>query len=326
MPFMKKFLAAILLSGVCVTFFWATHSSQLAPAKIKPKLNVHRSLPQREESQPAAVSVETSNSSERPFTPIPLQPIDANSELLQNLAARLQTEGGNPEKNKIIMQQALQLVNYDTVLERREAALGILGKALEISPDLLASVTQISRSDANNDVRIRAVAALQSWMTQHPELREQLTEQLVQTFNFSDDSSVRVHVMQTLAAQNQDAPEKVLPVLKSFLGHEPDLPKRLLLATATRDASPEIKDFALSELEAAYAHEKDVTTKRNLISQMVSTGGNNSTHVLQRLSENEPLLALEIKDYVEILESGVKEPNEIFGEKMKRDVRRASHN
>ncbi|MDQ6631167.1 MAG: hypothetical protein M3Y82_05350 [Verrucomicrobiota bacterium] len=242
----------------------------------------------------------------------------------QVIARLLEISSTQPNRAgaRLLTGLAADLALHDPLPERRQAGLVALSKVPEPSPDLLQNVVRSSREDQSNEVRLSAIATLAVWMHRQPDLVEKVTSELLQTIHLSTNNQVRASAIQTIVAQKRALTEKVVEVINEFLIKEPGTQNRLLVARAVGGETPQARSFSLGQLQQAYQQETDIKVKQNVLTEIVRIGQSDAMDILEKIPSDNPLLAQDTKEYLEILQAGVTDPNKVFSEKSQRDAAR----
>jgi hypothetical protein len=219
---------------------------------------------------------------------------------------------------------ALRELAGDPVFTKREAALAALSSASETTRELIAQVTEISRNDSSEAVRISAVATMSTWMEKHPDEVEGMARELLLTAQSNDDPVVRGNAMQAIANQNVPLPDEVVNGMIQYLEKDPVAQNRQLAAVGTGGATGQILPKALKALESAYMRETHQDTRRVILMQLVRASGRDAAQLLGRLPAPNEVLQNDIRDYQSILARGITDHNEIRTQKSILDANRGT--
>lgn len=248
---------------------------------------------------------------------------ESDPERLSDLTQRI-IESRSAVRDRSVVEAAVQLLETDPVPERRRGALAVLTLSSDVNQDLIGHVSAASRSDSDPHVRTAAVLTLAAWMNGRPALVEPISRDLLETARATPDGEAHILALQAIALLDSGVPEDVLRGMADALRSESDPGVRAITALALGAATGESRAFALRELELAYQRETDLDTRRNLITQMVRVATSEAAPVLERLPSDDPLTTQDIRDYVEILQSGATDPLEIYRTKSLRDDARGT--
>jgi|GEM_PF-5035807 len=208
----------------------------------------------------------------------------------------------NPEGRKLITQAALELAQHDAFLAKRQMGLSLLTKASPVDEECLQAIAQISKTDANDRVRVTAIDIMNVWLTQTPGLVDKLIAGLSGAMESSNDDIVRGRALQVMAQQNVQLPETILKtVAQSLTATNAD--NRIAAVMVLGEAADDAKIYALNQLEGAFRQEASLPVKRDILVQLVRVGKAQATEILQRLP-NDSAMAQDIKDFLKIIEDG----------------------
>lgn len=222
------------------------------------------------------------------------------------------------------LKDALNVLLSDDTLDRRQASLTTLAAVSEITPDLLQAVARVSREDASSEIKTGALKTMTTWMGQHPDLFPQIVDELLTTMKISVEPEIRTQAIEAIADLNRSLPTNILDQVEAYLKTAPRPQDRALAARALASANGESRAWAISALQEAYVQEQDLNTRRSIMTQIVRAATTQSPEILKQLPTGEPLLAQDATDYLEILQSGVTDPEAIRNEKTNRDTRRGT--
>lgn len=221
-----------------------------------------------------------------------------------------------------LFQKAVDLTQRGDLAEKRSAALSMLSSISDPRPELLDLVFRLSREDGAKDVRLSAIQLLGNWAS-HSQDWNGLSRELVKTVNASDDSEVRRFAIQVIALHPETVPPEVLGAMAGYLKQDPSAHNRAIAALGLGSVKGELRPSALGHLEQAFAGEENLTTRRNIITQIARAGEQDAIAILNRLpAHHDPLLAQDVRDYVEILQAGGTRPDDIYFAKFERDKER----
>ncbi|MGI8965422.1 MAG: HEAT repeat domain-containing protein, partial [Limisphaerales bacterium] len=175
----------------------------------------------------------------------------------------------------------------------------------------------------DNQIRNSAIATLASWMSSRPEMAAALNQELLQAINSSNNVEVRGNALQVLALHLPQLPDNFTSAAADYLKTDPSPFNRAMAARALGEANDQMKEFALQQLEQSYSSEESLETKRAILSAIVRAGTTNSTTILQRLPASAPL-AEDVTEYLNILQGGVIDRDEIQRQKSVRHAEKES--
>lgn len=208
--------------------------------------------------------------------------------------------------------------------ERRIAALSMLSSISNPGPDLLDLVFRLSREDGAKDVQISAIQLIANW-SGNSQQWDELSRELVKTINASNEVEVRRFAIQVIALHPGATPPEVLGAMAEYMKQDPSAHNRAIAALGLGNAKGELRHSALSHLEQAFAGEENLNTRRNIITQIARAGEQNAIAILNRLPvHRHPLLAQDVRDYVEILQAGRTAPEDLYFTKFARDTERGT--
>lgn len=248
---------------------------------------------------------------------------EADSQLLVALG-KMVLSSGAPENRELLTAVALNCVLSDDTTERRQASLEILANIPEPTADLQQAVARVSRDDPENEIRLAAIETLGTWLCRHPDRMQNLAEEMFDTIRSSDDALLRGVALRAFSRQNAPLPENIVIVLAQFLKTDPGAENRAWAAQSLGKAGENARQTAIYNLRNAYLSETDLETKRMILKQIVRLAPAASPEILKQLPVNEPLLAQDARDYLEILSSGLSDPEQITDEKNLRDAKRGT--
>lgn len=207
-----------------------------------------------------------------------------------------------------------------------EVALRQSVQALSALDDVGASdvrlVGEVARTGAGESGRVAAVVVLQQWL-QRPEVQADATNELIGIAKASGEVLVRGMAIQAVALQNPAPSTEMVSALSDFVIGDGAAANRALAALALGHVKGPLAGNALYALVHAYGRESDLATKRSILLEVVRVSGDRAPTVLTGLpATSEPLIAQDIRDYVEIIAGGLKDANEIYDVKQLRDVER----
>lgn len=207
---------------------------------------------------------------------------------------------------------------------KRIAALRILSTSSRVTPEMLESVANLSRTDAQKDVRFAAINTMGRWLDRNADMRSQLSAEIISARDASQSPDVRGFAIQTVGLQKNGLPQSMLdPMVQSMRTEQvPEI--RSLAALALSHVEPNARPLALQNLEQAYYQETDLDARRHLLTMIMRTAGSAAPEVLQRLPANDPLLRQDVADYVGIMASGVTDVNQIYDQKNQLDGKRGT--
>ena len=208
----------------------------------------------------------------------------------------------NPEGRKLITQAALELAQHDALYTKRQMGLSLLAKANPVDEECLQAIAQISKTDANDVVRLTAVDVMNVWLTQNPGLQDKLIPGLSAAMEASNDDLVRGRALQVMAQQNAQLPEAILKTAAQSLAAT-NADSRIAAVMVLGEAADDAKIYALNQLESAFGQETSLPVKKDILVQLVRLGKAQATEILQRLPNNSDI-AQDIKDFLKIIESG----------------------
>lgn len=207
-----------------------------------------------------------------------------------------------------------------------EVALRQSVQALAALDDVSASdvrlVGQVARTGGAESGRVAAVVVLQQWL-QRPDVQTDATHELIGIAKASGEVLVRGMAIQAVALQNPVPSNEMVSALSQFVVGDGAAANRALAALALGHVKGPLAGNALYALVNAYGRESDLATKRSILLEVVRVSGERAPTVLAGLpATSEPLIAQDIRDYVEIIASGVKNADDIYDVKQLRDVER----
>lgn len=227
---------------------------------------------------------------------------ETDPEMLSMLA-EVVFHNGDVLASKLPVQQLLKMAKSDPVEARRAAALRMLAAVANVTPEIIRAVSDIAQSDRSLDMRVSAIGTTSFWVNRHPELREQLFHELLQTRNASEDPTVRGLSIQTIALQDAPLKGETLNAMIDALRTEKVTDNKALAALGLSGAAgPDTRALIVGELAAAFERESDTTFKRQMMVDIVRAAGAESPEYLKKLKvDTDPLLAQDYLDYLEIL-------------------------
>ncbi|MGI8907658.1 MAG: hypothetical protein ACR2IE_14345 [Candidatus Sumerlaeaceae bacterium] len=246
---------------------------------------------------------------------------------LMTLLAQAIGQAADAMGDKFPYDSLLKMALNDPSQDKRRAALTALGYMSKIPTELQQQVAEISRNAPSNELRIAAVECLGAWMSKNPALKQTISETLLATRVANEDAAVRGIAIQTIGNQDTPLSRKVFEAMADAVVHEVAPHNRSLAALALGGGvGPENREAILSTLEAAYLGEANLDTQRHLITQIAKAARYDAEDYLGRLPTPHPLLAQDIKDYVEILASADrKDWGAIWDQKSNRDHERGTY-
>jgi len=207
---------------------------------------------------------------------------------------------------------------------KRLAALRILSTSSRVTPEMIRTVAELSKTDAQKDVRFAAINTMGEWMERNANLREQLSADIIGARDASTSPDIRGYAIQTVGLQKNGLPPSMLQPMVHSMQSESVPEIRSLAALAVSHADANLRPQALQHLQQAYHSETDLDAKRHLLTMIMRTGGSEASAVLQGLPANDPLLRQDIADYVNIMARGVTDVNEIYDQKNQLDGKRGT--
>ena len=183
-------------------------------------------------------------------------------------------------------------------------------------------VGEVARAGAVESGRVAAVVVLQQWL-QRPDVQADATRELIGIAKASGEVLVRGMAIQAVALENPAPSDEMVRALSDFVVRDSAAANRALAALALGHVKGPLAGNALYALANAYGRESDLATKRSILLEIVRVSGERAPTVLASLPpSSEPLIAQDLRDYTEIIASGVKDANEIYDVKQLRDVER----
>jgi len=217
--------------------------------------------------------------------------------------------------------------------ELRTLAAGAEEQQLENTTRTLATMEGITEADVQEAAnvartgdsisgRIAAVMVLQSWV-QRPELQQEVTRELLRTATSENEELVRGLAIQAIAVTDPEPDEEMVQVLGEIADGDVLAPNRSLAALALGHVKGPLAPRAFRALMAAFDDEQDLSTRRTILLEMLRVSGDGAESMLSQLEVgDEPLLAQDRSDYLEIIATGVKGADAIYDIKQLRDVER----
>jgi len=208
------------------------------------------------------------------------------------------------------------------------AALRAVQSAPRLDDELIGLVESLSSYAEPPEVKVTAVDTIAAWLARHPGLARRLGRRLAETVADSSDPPMRVHAIQAITRHITQWPREVLEAVAAYLRDDRnDLCDRAIAALAFGAAAkgdPRARDFARVQLVAAYEAARDLNFRRQILGLLACYWGQQARATLERLPQDEELLAQDARDYVAILRSGERSPEAIFDKKFERDARRGT--
>lgn len=241
--------------------------------------------------------------------------------LLSQLSVRFGWSGAS----QLLSTAALDLAEDSADATVRQLALVALGNFPRNNPEAVALVHLLSRMDDDMLVRHAAISTMAVWLSAEPGMHEQLSADLMDLARTASVREVRSYALQILIAHNPDLPVDVRTTIDQFLQGKPTVADRMMVALSAGTRSGDMRDFALGQMHQAFAEEKTVPNRRSILTEMVHLGNADAIKWLQQLPPaNDYLLSLDVKDYLEILQSGVTDDAQIQQLKNQRDRQRGT--
>lgn len=205
---------------------------------------------------------------------------------------------------RLVTAVALDLLREENDPDIRHLALAALTKFPASDSATIELVGQVAREDAVDHLRRSAASTLAAWMQERSASRDQLSAQLIQVFYASQDNELRGDAIRSLISNHPELSPSLQKAVADFLATSPTPGNRLLVAAAMGAENPETKTFALEQLRTAYTEESNIDIRRNILLEIVRFGGANAGEWMQQLPSDSPLLAQDMKDYQQILQTG----------------------
>lgn len=225
--------------------------------------------------------------------------------------------------NAELLEKVLGLAQNSNSPAIRSEAVSMLFAVYAPTPEVLDAVLRVSREDPSKEPRLSAIQVLGRW-SRDPERWDELSRELVKTIDISTEHEVRGYAIQVIALSENAIPPDVLGAMADYLINDQSAHNRALAALGLGNAKGEFREAALKHLERAFAFEENLTTRRNMLTQIARSGEQDAIAILQRLPADDPLLQMDVNDYLEILQSGGLNSDDIYFEKFKRDAERGT--
>lgn len=233
------------------------------------------------------------------------------------------TQSSTEAPNPGVPEAALQSLHSGSGMEL-EQAVAILSDAPGVTETGVERVAQISR-EAELPNRLGAIEVLQRWLTRHRGLRGEIARALIQTAQGPHEDMVRGMAVQVIALHPRaDWPQDVVESLGELVRTDPLAQNREIAALALGHIRGPQAGAALESLQAAYAQERERSSRRAMLLNIVEVAGTGAPGVLAGLPESSPLIVQDIRDYQEILARGVTHIAEIWDQKLARDIERGT--
>lgn len=203
----------------------------------------------------------------------------------------------------------------------RGGALMVLMQLPRLDDRVTRSVLGLAGSAAEHrDLRASAIATVAAWMQSHPEGVTPLSATLLDVARSAADAEVRGHAIQAVSLLDRTLDPGQVESLAPFLG-DADPRNRSLAALALGGVSAEARPAALRHLEGAIASEKSADGQRGMMIQLVRAGGPETEAALGRVRDQNPRLAADVQDYLEILKAE-RDPAKVWELKQQRELAR----
>jgi hypothetical protein len=236
--------------------------------------------------------------------------------LLATILGKDAAAAANPE----VVSAMLRAAQTGAEPERRAAALLMLMNLPQIDDAAVEAVLRVARDDAERGVRISAIAAGVAWMQAHSEFAAPLARGLVEVARGAVDEEIRGHAIQGLALMSRPPDADVVDALGLFV-RDSNAQNRGLAAMALGGAPAESRDRAVAHLERAASIESSAETQRGMLIHLVRAAGAEAADALARLGTQVPRLAVDVRDYLEILKVE-QDPTKVWELKLARDLAR----
>lgn len=205
-----------------------------------------------------------------------------------------------------------------------EQAVARLADVPRVSEAGIERVAQISREADEIPNRIGAITVLERWLAQ-PGSRDEAARALIETAQGPHEHMVRGMAVQALALQPTGSwPEDVVAGLGELVQGDPLPQNREIAALALGHVRGPLAEQALQSLVEAYAKERNRSSRRAMLLNIVEVAGSQASGVLAGLPESSSLIMQDIRDYQEILARGERDIAKVWDLKLARDIERGT--
>lgn len=221
--------------------------------------------------------------------------------------------------NEEIIKAAMELAKDGSFEQRQHIMLHLMSN-FEMRDDVFESIYDISKNDANSQVKTSSVVVLADWMERFPDKADQLLARIGDIFKSAQEEDVRDFTYQVLALHKEQLTRDMHVLLQERLASEPDSYSANLIASALFAAPDDIRLDALTKTQTTFNAEADPERKRNLLLQLVCLSRGDIAPLLQQLSSGDSPLALDARDYLALVSNGGPfDPHDVLVQKSIRD-------
>lgn len=213
-------------------------------------------------------------------------------------------------KAKLLTGPALVLATEHEDPEIRAIGLSVLGRFPVEDAAVVELAARTAREGTRSEIE-SGVAALASWVYQDSPLREQIADELARTTATLDCEELWPRAVQSIVLAHGNIPDPLATALTDYLDGDPSSHRHSLVARTLRDAGEAYVPFAVELFGIAFLEESDAVAQRMILRELMETGEADTVAWAQEVSLKDETLTPATREYMELIQSGVTDFEEI---------------